>query len=240
MDNLVLLLIVLVPGAMVKNIINERIPGPRRVKSQIEEIVEYLEYGVIVLLLSLAVCYIDEAHFSTLSQFLTYLGSTDFLLKYLVLTWVITVLVGNFLSMKSVTTARLRLANWIRKQEGRCGISEYNTVYDEIFFNREWKIDHQVVEIKKGRDTVTRGVIISYPQPESGVKEIALGSINEIENIFLLDQEKSDPNEKIFGSILHTYYDVDSDVLYVFFDSAKYKAKKVEEYNMAVANPTVS
>lgn len=225
MDNLLFVLLILIPGATIKGTINKMIPGSRRKSSQIEEIVVYFGYGIIVAALTIVSMFLFGVHLSKLSDFMLRLNDMRFIWKYIGLTTVLTWCVGFILSAQWMIDVRMGIINYALRKAKRCEEKEFSTVWDEIFHNNKTPIKlGTVVQIIKGNVVLSQGEIGGYPGPYSGTSEIKLVNTSTIKEYFEYDEKCDDPEEKFFQRVIYEYYDLDKDVMLRFYDGAKYKS----------------
>jgi hypothetical protein len=222
-DNLIFILLVLLPGVMIVNIIHAHVPGSRRTRTQIEEIAYLSCYGLLAVGISTLITRAYGIKFASLSEFLGKLQSIDFLFKYVSLILCVTIIIGKMLSSQSFIANKMKLVNSLRKRAGKCKVSEYTTAWDEIFENPNYPFDiGMVAQIIKNSEIISQGEIAFFTAPYAGAAQIKLVNTDTVKNYFLHDSKCIDFEEKFFASPIYEFYDIDKDLLIKFYDCKKY------------------
>ena len=158
------------------------------------------------------------------------LSRTDFLIKYILLTFVITALFtcGYFYFDKCVLSKIINLTN---KWMGRPQETEKHTLWEEVFETNQFEVfqeDNIIIGVEKDGKEIAFGVLDKYPSPSTECDDIILkyGSILKE----YMEEDKYKPiQEKRIGRVDFEYVIFSKGITLKFYNNENYK-KYLKDY----------
>lgn len=163
-----------------------------------------------------------EITINNIENLQTYLGNVNFFIAYFILTIIVCIVyaIVNQLFIRKIIDFFI---NKKRVLFGETEESDFSSVWDEIFENKNNSLSDKYIEIKKDGETITQGLIKLYPNPNAR-KEFLLMETEEFKAFLENDKElKRQGKEPIFDVIDDEYYDFETGTLIKFYSSDKLK-----------------
>lgn len=221
-------------GAFSQILINRFSPKSNKIcKNNIIEFSGFLVISVVIMVINFIIIYLKTGiTINSVESFTKLLASNQFLLKYIVLTVIVTCLFSFIFHYidKIVITYIINVFNKIANKPIE---SNSRTIWESIFEQFEF-IDlcnnPPVISIEKDGVLLTRGFLRKWSAPNIDDNELVINYSTEIEEYFEYDKNK--PNDKkIFYKIIMEYCFFETGVVVKFYDMSKYnkyiKSKKL-------------
>ena len=219
LNNLVALIIFIVPGAIIELAYKKFFPTSKKDVEGYEKTVKAIIYSLGVLLINLlAIKFIKHNEISSIKTLGDKLDSITFLFKYIGLS-VASSIVIIFIDRLILKKTFLVLANLINKLNGKTLEVDELTAWEYLFETKE--IVSQCVCMEKGGQVIARGFIKAYSPPQNENKEILLEYTDWVEKQMEIDKNKSN-DDKMFYKCDSEYYDLQTDTLIKFYNMDKY------------------
>ena len=152
------------------------------------------------------------------------LDNTDFLVRYILLTFVMTALFTycHFYFDRVLISKGINLYNKLMDLPEE---SENRTIWEDIFETTnylDYKEGFIVVSIEKDGKVLSRGMLREFPSPNSDCDELILVNCAEIEKYFEYD-ESVEPEDKFFWKTDFEYTILSKGITLKFYNLDKYR-----------------
>lgn len=152
------------------------------------------------------------------------LNQSDFLMEYILLTFVMTALFtyGYFYFDKVLVSKGI---NRFNKLLGLPEETENRTVWEDVFETERYLKFNDgpiVVSVEKDGQILSRGILKEFPSPNSDCDELILIQCVEIEQFFEYDKG-AEPDERFFGKTDLEYTIMSKGITMKFYNSDKYR-----------------
>lgn len=226
-SNVIFILLFIFPGALVQILYNRFSPKANKIKkTSIVEFSEILVASTTIMAINLFIIYVKtKVAIISVGAFSTHLKSDEFVLKYILLTFMVTCIFAflfHYFNKKIVTYA----INIFNKSANKAHESSNTTIWEDIFEGFEFinlNEDTPVISIEKDGALLTRGFLRKWPAANTDCNELVTNYNTEINNYFKNDEHLSD-NEKIFNKVVMEYCFIETGVVIKFYDMEKYNA----------------
>ena len=226
MEIIFIVLIFIVPGIVIKRASEEFEKREIKEKERATTyeslfdicVLSIIASGITILILNFNYNRLVIERAATFEELFRNLGNFNYLIKYIaVLTFV--ALVEFFLFKKYLKKKRnWNASNW-KEDFGLTPMSEdHGTVWEELFLNKERNLKTQIVSIYKDGNYITSGCLQGRNVDPNEGKEFELLRTTEVEAILNRDKELP-PGQKALNYIKDSYFDMETGVLIIFYDS---------------------
>ena len=227
METIITAVLFSVPGFIVDRV-NERLfPGTKKTMSDIDKTVSAIINSSIVIIINIAIISIlswmgvinlELTSFDILQDKLL---DIDFFTKYILLTS-ISCIIWGFLNELVIKKLILKIINFRNNKSGALEESEFETVWDEIFENKDQPLENTYISIEKDGELITQGLICRYTGPGSARREFYL-TYTSVFKEYLDADELLPEDKKLLSKIDREYFDFETGILIKFYNKEKFE-----------------
>lgn len=222
MDQVISLILFVVPGIFINLLYKEYTPRTKNEPTDYEKTVIAFIYSFAVLVMNISIMrFIFTIKIENLSQLMGSLKITDFLLKYVLLMLsnsIIFAIAWYYIKKYPL----LKLYNIFRGKRGLSKQTRFSSVWDEIFENAEMDLSDTYVTIEKEGKLITQGLISLYSPIDSKEKEFKLICTDSFK-AYLENDKQLPEDERIFNNIEFEYFNMQTGMLIKFYNNEKLK-----------------
>lgn len=221
--NIIFLLIFTCPGFMIHKALKLINETTKAEPSDYDKSVWAFLYSFIVLLLNFMGLMLYGKNIDAVSAVIGSLDSFQFLVKYILLTLANTGLAAFFIWLiRDVILFNVK--SLVLKTKLNVNLWRYPTVWETILNGKSVLLPDlrdMCIEIIKDGKVITQGSVQTFPDPESGRKDILISDVVAI-RAYLDNDKETEDEYKMFPKVLAEYYDMELDILIRVYDNAKW------------------